>query len=136
MFAKLQFMTFLYQTIMKMMIILMTQKPPFSKLLRRKNAFKGIFNSWITHAIFALTYGIVVFAQFSRRRWMLETMNTKFTKKEKFPKLPSIGGLIWKCAMSTAKQSLDMELLSEKRYHFVLRGASFDLAEGCSFFTS
>ena len=82
MFAKLQFMTFLYQTIMKMMIILMTQKPPFSKLLRRKNAFKGIFNSWITHAIFASTYGIVVFAQFSRRRWMLETMNTQFTKRK------------------------------------------------------
>ena len=131
MFAKLQFMTFLYQTIM---IILMTQKPPFSKLLRRKNAFKGIFNSWITHAIFALTYGIVVFAQFSRRRRMLETMNTKFTKKEKFPKLTSIGGLIWKCAMSTAKQSLDMELSSEKKVPFRPKRSLFRSCWGMQFF--
>ena len=134
MFAKLQFMIFLYQTIMKMMIILMTQKPPFSNLLRRKNAFKGIFNSWITHAIFASTYGIVVFAQFSRRRRMLETMNTKFTKKGKIPEIAINWWPYLKVCNVNSKAKLGYGALVGKKVPFRPKRSLFRSCWGMQFF--
>ena len=68
-----------------------------------------------------------------------ETLNAgnyeyEIYKKEKFLKLPSIGGFIWKCALSTAKQSLDMELSSEKKVPFRPKRSLFRSCWGMQFF--